>query len=127
MWAALLKAVLGDREKTGADREMPRKNLVIEALEKLMTGDVRAQSQRLVNRRRGRAIVERLVPAITRYHANAITTVQVLEELIAVAKDIRAARSRGEEAGLSDEEIAFNDVLAENESARTMMGSQRYG
>jgi type I restriction enzyme R subunit len=46
----------------------------------------------------------------------------VLEELIQLAKDIRAARSRGEETGLTDEEIAFYDALAENESARQVMG-----
>ncbi len=101
-------------------REMPAKNLAIEALKKLINGDVRAQSQRNVTQ--SRAFTERLEAAIARYHANAITTAQVLEELIALAKDIRAARSRGEEAGLSDEEIAFYDALAENESARMMMG-----
>ena len=69
-----------------------------------------------------RAFSERLEAAIARYHANAITTVQVLEELIGLAKDIRAARERGEETGLSDEEIAFYDALAENKSAQDVMG-----
>jgi type I restriction enzyme R subunit len=46
----------------------------------------------------------------------------VIEELIQLAKDIRAARARGEETGLKDEEIAFYDALAENESARQVMG-----
>ena len=46
----------------------------------------------------------------------------MLEELIQLAKDIRAAHDRGEETGLSDEEIAFYDALAENESAREAMG-----
>jgi type I restriction enzyme R subunit len=46
----------------------------------------------------------------------------VLEELIQLAKDIRAARARGEETGLSEDEIAFYDALAENESARQVMG-----
>ena len=46
----------------------------------------------------------------------------MLEELIQIAKDIRAARARGEETGLSDEEIAFYDALAGNESARQVMG-----
>jgi hypothetical protein len=45
-----------------------------------------------------------------------------LEELIQLAKDVRAARARGEETGLSDEEIAFYDALAENDSAREAMG-----
>jgi len=46
----------------------------------------------------------------------------VLEELIQLAKDIRAARARGEETNLTDEEIAFYTALAENESARQVMG-----
>jgi type I restriction enzyme R subunit len=79
---------------------------------------VRSQSRRNVTQ--SKAFTERLEAAIARYHANALTTAQVLEELIALAKDIRAARSRGEETG--DEEIAFYDALAENESARQVMG-----
>ena len=101
-------------------REMDKPNLAIEALKKLIAGTVRAQAQRNVTQAKG--FTERLEAAIARYHTNAITTAQVLEELIQIAKDIRAARARGEEAGLSDEEIAFYDALAENESARQMMG-----
>jgi type I restriction enzyme, R subunit len=69
-----------------------------------------------------RAFTERLEAAIARYHANALTTVQVLEELIGLARDIRAARERGGETGLTYEEIAFYDALAENQSARDVMG-----
>jgi Domain of unknown function (DUF3387) len=68
---------------------------------------------------------ERLEAAIARYHSNAITTVQVLEELIQLAKDMRAARERGEEQGLNPEEVAFYDALAENNSAREMMGDEK--
>lgn len=101
-------------------RDNPRKNLAIEALRKVINGDVRSQERRNVTQ--SRAFSERLEAAIARYHSNALTTAQVLEELIQLAKDIRAARARGEEAGLSDEEIAFYDALAENESARQIMG-----
>jgi type I restriction enzyme R subunit len=99
---------------------MERKNLAIEALRKLINGEVRSQSQRNVTQSRG--FTERLEASIARYHANALTTVQVLEELIQLAKDIRAARARGEETGLSDEEIAFYDALAESKSALDAMG-----
>jgi type I restriction enzyme, R subunit len=101
-------------------REMPKKNLAIEALRKLINGDVRSHAKSNVTQ--SKAFTERLEAAIARYHANALTTAQVLEELIQLAKDIRAARARGEESGLSDEEIAFYDALAENESARQVMG-----
>jgi type I restriction enzyme, R subunit len=101
-------------------RNTEKKNLAIEALKKLINGDVRSQSKRNVTQ--SRAFSERLEAAIARYHTNAITTAQVIEELIQLAKDIRAARARGEETGLTDEEIAFYDALAENESARQVMG-----
>jgi type I restriction enzyme R subunit len=66
-----------------------------------------------------------LEKAITRYHTNAISTVEVLQELINLAQDIKAARQRGEEQGLSRDcdEIAFYDALAENESAVEVMGN----
>ena len=101
-------------------RDSDKKNLAIEALKKLIAGDVRAQSQRNVTQ--SRAFSERLEAAIARYHLNALTTAQVLDELIQLARDIRAARSRGAETGLTDEEIAFYDALAENASAREAMG-----
>src|SRR4029077_16645978 len=97
-----------------------KKNLAIEALKKLINGDVRSQAKR--NVMQSKAFSERLEAAIARYHANALTTAQGLEELIELRKDIRAARARGEESGLSDEEIAFYDALAENDSAREAMG-----
>jgi type I restriction enzyme, R subunit len=101
-------------------QQTPTKNLAIEALKKLIAGDVRSQASRNVVQ--SRTFTERLEAAIARYHVNAITTAQVLEELIQLAKDIRAARLRGEETGLTDEEIVFYDALADNESAREVMG-----
>lgn len=101
-------------------REMGKRNLAIEALKKLINGEVRSQAKRNVTQ--SKAFTERLEAAIARYHANALTTAQVLEELIQIAKDIRSARARGDETGLTDEEIAFYDALAENESARQAMG-----
>ena len=101
-------------------RQTDKKNLAIEALKKLINGDVRAQSKRNVTK--SRAFSERLEAAISRYHTNALTTAQVLEELIQIAKDIRAARARGEETGLNEEEEAFYDALADNKSARDLLG-----
>ncbi len=101
-------------------RDSDKKNLAVEALKKLINGEVRSQGKRNVTQ--SKAFSERLEAAILRYHNNALTTAQVLEELIQLAKDIRAARARGEETGLSEEEIAFYDALAESESARQVMG-----
>ena len=114
-----IRVVLSD-EFLAEVRETKMKNLAIEALKKLINGDVRSQSKRNVIQ--SRLFSERLEAAIARYHVNAVTTAQVLEELIQLAKDVRAARARGEETNLTDEEIAFYDALAENESARQVMG-----
>jgi type I restriction enzyme R subunit len=102
---------------------MEKKNLAMEALRKLINGEIRSQSR--VNVVQTRAFSERLVEAIARYHSNAITTAEVIQELIKLAKDIRAAHQRGEEEGLSQEEISFYDALAQNESAVEVMGNDQ--
>ena len=99
---------------------MEKKNLALEALRKLIRGEVSSQSRSNVVQ--ARAFSERLEEAIARYHSNALTTAEVIQELIKLAKDIRAAHQRGEEAGLSQEELAFYDALAQNESAVEVMG-----
>jgi len=104
-------------------REVEQKNLALEALRKLINGEVHAQSERNVVL--ARAFSERLDAAIARYHSNAITTVEALEMLIELARDISAAHARGEESGLSQQEIAFYDALATNQSARDLMGEPR--
>ncbi|MEQ6340544.1 MAG: type I restriction endonuclease subunit R [Gammaproteobacteria bacterium] len=104
-------------------QQMERKNLALEALRKLINDGIRSRSKSNVVQTK--AFSERLEDAVARYHANAITTAEVLQELIELAKDIRAARQRGEEQGLSEDEIAFYDALAENESAIQMMGDDK--
>ncbi|GHF13895.1 DEAD/DEAH box helicase [Kordiimonas sediminis] len=104
-------------------QNMERKNLALEALKRLLNGEIRNQSRR--NIVQARAFSERLQEAMNRYHANAITAVEMIEELIRIAKEVRAAKARGEEQGLSEDEIAFYDALAANESAKDMMGDQK--
>ena len=102
---------------------MEKKNLAMAALRKLINGEIRSQSR--VNVVQARAFSERLEEAIARYHANAITTAEVIQELIKLAKDIRAAHRRGAEEGLGQEEISFYDALARNESAVEVMGNDQ--
>ncbi|AVT77917.1 type I restriction-modification system, restriction subunit R [Rhodopseudomonas palustris] len=102
-------------------QQLDKKNLALEALRKLLNDEIRSRSQ--TNVVETKRFSERLEAAIARYHSNAISTVEVLQELIALAKELRAARRRGEEQGLSQEEIAFYDALAENNSAVEAMGN----
>ena len=102
---------------------MEKKNLAMEALRKLINGEIRSRSS--INVVQTRAFSDRLEEAIARYHNNAITTAEILQELIKLAKDIRSAHQRGEEEGLSQEEISFYDALAQNESAVDVMGNDQ--
>jgi len=102
-------------------QQLEKKNLALEALRKLLNDEIRSRSK--TNVVETKRFSERLEAAIARYHTNAISTVEVLQELIDLAKEVRAARRRGEDEGLSQDEIAFYDALAESESAVKLMGN----
>jgi len=65
-----------------------------------------------------------LKEALRKYHNQAIAAAQVIEELIAIAKEMRAAQRRGERLGLTEDEAAFYDALAANESAVEVLGDE---
>ena len=107
----------------GEIRGMPQKNLAVEMLRKLLDGEVKARSRR--NIVQSRAFSELLEKAIKRYQNRAIEAAQVIEELIGMAKDLREADQRGENLGLTQEEVAFYDALAANQSAVQVLGDQK--
>lgn len=98
---------------------LPQKNLALETLRKLLNDQIRSRER--VNIVQSRGFRESLEATLTRYNNRALTTAQVIEELIGLAKAIRSAVHRGEESGLSEEEVAFYDALADNESARDVI------
>ena len=102
-------------------QQMELKNLALEALKKLLNDEISSRSKS--NIVESKQFSERLEQAVARYHANAISTVEVLQELINLAHEIREARKRGEEEGLSVEEVAFYDALALNKSAVEVLGN----
>ncbi len=102
-------------------QQLEKKNLALEALRKLLNNEIRSRTK--TNVVETKRFSERLMAAIGRYHTNSISTVEVLQELIDLAKELRAARRRGEDEGLSQDEIAFYDALAENRSAVEVMGN----
>ncbi|MDP3566416.1 type I restriction endonuclease subunit R [Sediminibacterium sp.] len=102
---------------------MTHKNLALEALKKLLNGEIRSRSKS--NLVEAKKFSKRLEDAVARYHVNAISAVELINELIALAKDMQTARARGEELGLSPEEVAFYEALAENESAVQAMGDEK--
>ena len=102
---------------------LEKKNLALEALRKLLNGEIKSRLK--TNVVESRAFSKRLEEAVARYHSNAITAAEMLNELIAIAKDLQAARKRGEEQGLTLEEVAFYDALAQNESAIEVLGDAK--
>ncbi|MCP4185669.1 MAG: type I restriction endonuclease subunit R [Hyphomicrobiales bacterium] len=104
-------------------QNMEHKNLALEALKKLINGEIRSREK--TNLVESKKFSNRLEDAVARYHANAISAVEMIQELIVIAKDIKSSRLRGEEQGLSQEEIAFYDALALNDTAIEAMGSEK--
>ena len=103
-------------------RGMKRKNIALELLKKLLNDELKARLKR--NIIQSRKLSEMLEQTIRRYQNNLLTTAEVIEELIRIAKDIKEADRRGEKLGLSDDELAFYDALADNESAREVLGDK---
>ncbi len=103
-------------------REMPQRNLAVELLQKLLNDEIKTRSRRNVVQ--SRAFSEMLASALRKYQARAITTAQVIEELIELAREMREAQQRGEKLGLTDEELAFYDALETNDSAVAVLGDE---
>lgn len=103
-------------------RGMQHKNLAIEMLRKLLEGEIRARGRK--NIVMSRSFSEMLENAIRKYQNRAIETAQIIEELIELAKDLREAERRGENLGLSEDEVAFYDALEVNDSAVKVLGDE---
>lgn len=103
-------------------RDMPHRNLAVELLQKLLNDEIKVRSRRNVVQ--SRTFSEMLEETIRKYKARAITTAQVIEELIELAREMRAAKERGQELGLNDAELAFYDALETNDSAVKVLGDE---
>jgi type I restriction enzyme R subunit len=101
-------------------RNMPNRNLAVELLEKLLKDEIKARTR--TNVVKEKKYSERLLETLRKYHARAITTAQVIEELLEMAKKFQTDLEREKDLGLNPDEIAFYDALANNESAVRELG-----
>ncbi len=92
-------------------------------LENLINREIKIFAKK--NLIQSRAFSEMLRNSILKYKNRQIETAKVIEELIELAKDMQEVRKRGEELGLSEDELAFYDALAENKSAVEIMGDSK--
>ncbi len=103
-------------------RNMKSKNLAVELLEKLLRDEIRSHTRNNVVQEKKYS--DRLLESLRKYRNRAIETAQVIEELIAMAKEFQEALRRHEELGLNEDELAFYDALANNESAVRELGDE---
>ena len=103
-------------------RQMPATNLAVELLERLLKDEIRGRSRNNVVRESKYG--ERLQETLRKYNNRAIESSKIVEELIAMAKDFIAAVQRDEELGLSPDEIAFYDALADRPEVLREMGDE---
>jgi type I restriction enzyme R subunit len=104
-------------------KHLKTQNVAVELLRKLLADEIRTRSRR--NLAQSRSFAEMLERTIRQYQNRAVETAQVIEELIALARQMREAAQRGERLGLSEEELAFYDALEANDSAVRVLGDER--
>lgn len=103
-------------------RGLPHRNLALELLKKLINDDLKTRSRK--NLVQSRSFAQMLEQTIQRYQNRSIEAAQVIAELIELAKEIRAAGQRGEDLGLTEDELAFYDALEVNDSAVKLIGDE---
>jgi type I restriction enzyme R subunit len=104
-------------------RGLKHRNVAAELLEKLLKDEIRVRSKRHLVQ--AQLFSEKLKKTLNGYHNRAIATQEVIEELIRLAKDMDAATRRGVDLGLTDDEVAFYEALAVNDSAVQAMGDDK--
>ena len=103
-------------------QELPHRNLAVELLQKLLRDEIKVRLKKNVVQ--GRSFTEMLEEAIRKYQNRTIETAQVIAELIKLAKEMREEQKRGEDLGLSEDEVAFYDALEVNDSAVRVLGDE---
>lgn len=101
-------------------KDMKHQNLALETLKKLLNDEIKVRSK--TNLVQSKSLMEMLENSIRKYQNKILTAAEVIQELINLANEIKEADKRGEGLGLSDYEMAFYDAVANNESAREVLG-----
>jgi len=103
-------------------RLMPQRNLAVELLERLLKSEIKAKLK--TNIVQSKKFSDMLIATLNKYHNRAIETIEVIEELVKMAKEFAAAAKHGENLGLSQDEVAFYDALEANEASVRDLGDE---
>jgi len=101
---------------------MTHKNLALELLKKILNDEIKSRLR--TNIVKSKKFLEMLETAIKRYQNNLLTTVQIIEELIRIAKEVKSSDEDAKKLGLSEAELAFYDALETNDSAVKVLGDE---
>ena len=104
-------------------RDYEHKNIALETLKKLLNDEIKVREQHSFIQ--GKKLMDMLNNAIKGYQNKVLTAAEVIEELIKLAKEIKESDSLANELKLTDFEYAFYSAVAENDSARELMGQDK--
>lgn len=102
---------------------MKYKNVAIELLKKLLSDQIKIRSKHNITKTK--SLMEMLDEAIKRYQNNLLTTAEIIDELIKIAKEIKKSDKRTQDLNLSEDELAFYDALGTNDSAVQVLGDEQ--
>lgn len=101
---------------------MTHKNLALELLKKILNDEIKSRLR--TNLVKSKKFLEMLETAIKKYQNNLLTTAQIIEELIRIAKEVKSSDDDAKKLGLSEAELAFYDALETNDSAVKVLGDE---
>lgn len=102
---------------------MEHKNIALEVLKKLLSDEIKSRSKKYLVR--SKSLMEMLENSIKKYHNKIITAAEVIEELIHLSKSIVEMDSEAKAMNLTDFEYAFYTAVANNDSAKELMGKDK--
>jgi type I restriction enzyme R subunit len=102
---------------------MEHKNVALEVLKKLLNDEIKARAKK--NLVKSKSLMEMLENAIKNYHNKILTAAEVIEELINLSKNIVEMDNEAKAMGLTDYEYAFYTAVANNDSAKDLMGKEK--
>ena len=104
-------------------KNMEHKNIALEVLKKLLNDEIKTRTKK--NLIQSKSLMEMLENSIKKYHNKILTAAEVIEELIELSKEIQKMDKEPQEMGMSDFEYAFYTAIANNDSARELMGKDK--
>lgn len=103
-------------------KDMKHKNLAFELLKKLLNNEISSRTK--TNLVKSKQLLEMLETAIKKYQNNLLSTAEIIQHLIEIAREVRESDQQGEKLNLTKDEVAFYNALEINDSAIKVLGDE---